>query len=378
MRATRLLNEGVDQLRERLPRAWSISLSASVTPLTDYGVDALLTIAANNQRSPTLGVAVKTSVEPRNVPILADTQHLSEIPLLLIAPWISPRTRDRLDANQISYLDLTGNTHLQLSRPAVYVETTGATHNPNPPAHREVSLRGAAAGRLTRLLVDVTPPYTPSDVANGLAPSEEAADVIAQHSGVSLPHVSRLLTQLDREALVDRGPRGRVTDVDWPALLRLRAESYDLFTTHTVHGYIAPQGARTALRHLAATTDPTYRAITGTFAAATIHQPTAAPTQLIAYVDDPTHTAATLDLLPADENADVLLLTDFDYATVDRIELHDGLKTVATSQIALDCLSGNGRLPAEGEALIEWMTPREHLWRRRDLTGLGLRAQVYP
>jgi hypothetical protein len=48
---------------------------------------------------------------------------------------------------------------------------------------------GAGAGRVVRFLVDVAPPYT--------------ASAVAEFAGVSVPYVSRLLSMLDREALVE-------------------------------------------------------------------------------------------------------------------------------------------------------------------------------
>ena len=36
---------------------------------------------------------------------------------------------------------------------------------------------------------------------------------------------------------------------------------------------------------------------------------------------------------------------------------------VADSQAAADCLTGTGRMPAEGQALVEWMLGNESAWR---------------
>ena len=47
----------------------------------------------------------------------------------------------------------------------------------------------------------------------------------------------------------------------------------------------------------------------------------------------------------------------------ERATLIDGLTYVAPSQAAADCLTGNGRMPAEGDALLKWMMENESLWR---------------
>lgn len=35
----------------------------------------------------------------------------------------------------------------------------------------------------------------------------------------------------------------------------------------------------------------------------------------------------------------------------------------ALPQVAVDCLTGPDRMPAEGEALLEWMAANEESWR---------------
>jgi hypothetical protein len=63
--------------------------------------------------------------------------------------------------------------------------------------------------------------------------------------------------------------------------------------------------------------------ITGSFAASRL-APVASPAMLLAYASTPGRLASELELLPA-----------------------------APLQVAVDCLTGNGRMPAEGEALLE-------------------------
>jgi hypothetical protein len=42
----------------------------------------------------------------------------------------------------------------------------------------------------------------------------------------------------------------------------------------------------------------------------------------------------------------------------------DGLRYAAPSQVAVDLLTGPGRSPSEGEALLDWMGDNERQWRR--------------
>lgn len=215
---------------------------------------------------------------------------------------------------------------------------------------------------MVRFLVDVAPPYT--------------ASAVAEFAGVSVPYVSRLLSMLDREALVERGERGLVVGVDWQNLLRVRAEWYQVFGTNEAHGFISGQGAREVVRRLLSDPATIYRAVTGSFAAAQ-RAPIAATSQLAVYVEDPAATARALGLLPTDEGADVVLLTPYDYIAVDRSVFEEGVRVAAPSQVVLDCLTGSGRMPAEGQALLEWMGADEGRWRRKNTDCMEHRGQVY-
>lgn len=364
-----ILLRGLEVLRKLLPSAWEIA-EPSEQPQLEPGTrtDAVVTIKEPQGSYATLVVEAHKALAPRDVDSivggrLALVRRLSPYAtVLVVAPWLSPRTRELLAARELAYLDLTGNALLSLERPALYVRTDGATRDPDPVRRGQILLRGAGAGRVVRLLVDVRPPYT--------------ATAIAGAAGVGIPYVSRLLATLDREALVQRGARGLVVDVDWVNLLRRRAETYDVFRTNQATGFVARAGARDVVEQFRRSTE-LYRALTGSFVASQI-APVAAPAQLIAYVRDPTRTAEALGLLPADAGADVILLTPYDYVVLDRLQVVDGLTAVRVSQLTLDCLTGNGRMPAEGEALLEWMSSSESTWRISSIESGPPRGAIQP
>lgn len=348
-----LLDRGVENLRTMLPRAWKVRRVGR--PLhDDAGYDAVVSVTEPSGSTSEVAVMVEPAVTPRDAQQLV--ARLAVIrqagmteTLLVLAPWLSARARDVLDHHGVSYLDLTGNAFLRLDSPAVLISTTGAQKDPTPAPRRDgVTVRGDAAGRVVRFLVDVAPPHTTTSLAAG--------------AGVSSPHASRVLTALDREALVQRGRRGVVVDVDWQGLLRRRAESYSVFTTNVAQGYVSPTGARRAMEDLRGKTPPPHLAVTGSFAAVQ-RAPVAAPGQLVIYVEDPEQTAGAMGLLPTDQGADVVLLRPRDQAVLVRSETVEGLRVVAPSQLVLDSLSGNGRMPAEGEALLTWMADHLERWR---------------
>ena len=109
-------------------------------------------------------------------------------------------------------------------------------------------------------------------------------------------------------------------------------------------------------------------AVTGSFAAVRL-APVAGPALVVAYTDEPNALAESLGLIPTDEGANVALLVPFDQVVWERTTTENGITYVAPSQAAVDCLTGNGRMPAEGDALLAWMTENEDRWRLPSLPG---------
>jgi len=154
-------------------------------------------------------------------------QLMGESAVLVIVPWLSPRTREVLETNGFGYLDLTGNISFRLRRPLVFLRQPGADRDPNPPSRGRHGLAGARAGNLVRLLVDVAPPYR--------------AGELAATSGISLPWVGRLLEAMEAQALIRRDGR-TVVDTDWVGLLRERAATIDLLKMNNAVPMVAPAG----------------------------------------------------------------------------------------------------------------------------------------
>jgi hypothetical protein len=357
---------GLARLRELLPTDWRVDPAPQTEPAAEAQrdrIDAVVTVQDPQGNYARLVIEARRRFAPRDVESVAG----GRLPLLrsldpsstfvVVAPWLSTRTQALLAQRGVGYVDLTGNALLRTSRPAVFVRTAGAAQDPNPVRREGASLRGVVAGRVVRLLADVRPPYT--------------ATAIARATGVSIAQVSRLLMSLDREALVERGHRGLVVGVDWAGLLRRRAESYRLFETNRAQGYVSGRGPNEILRRLEDERG-LYLAVTGSFAASQ-RAPIAAPSQLVVYVDDADRVAQALGLLPTDRGADVVLLRPYDTGVLDRAEQAEGMIVVSASQLVLDCLAGNGRMPAEGEALLDWMAQHEAAWRRLRIDDLPFR-----
>jgi hypothetical protein len=365
---TDLIDEAVVRLRTMVPRAWEVERPGGTeidARRPGPAADGSIELRDHRRVSVTVAVQASSSFDPRDVASLSGgllrviRSLATYVPLLVVAPWISPRTQELLAEQDINYLDLTGNALLKLDNPALYIRTTGATRNPQPTQRGLARARGPKAARLIRLLLDVRPPYGVSEIAaaTGLVPG----------------YVSRLLDALDREALIERARRGRVQDVDIAALLRRWAESYDLLATNAASMFISPSGAAEVLSRIAGLAAPEAVAVSGSFAAVRL-APVAAPALLVAYCDRVDELAKALGLLGADEGANVALLRPYDPVVWERTTQDRAVRYVAPSQVAVDCLTGTGRMPAEGEAMISWMTANESAWRVASLDELVSRT----
>ena len=348
----KLLGLGLTWLRDRLPQTWTIQ--ESDTPIE--GVKSVQLSSEGSQS--TLLVAARSVFGPRDVERLLGTltrlrrESSRDLPVLVLAPWLSLRTQQLLRVQGINYLDLTGNALISLDSPALYIETRGAVRNPNPLPEGRSRLTGPKASRILRTLIDVSPPYGVREVAQAI--------------GLTPGYISRVFEALDHEALIERNDRGAVETVDIDGIFRRWAENYDVFKTNQPTTFLAPRGATSALQEL--TNIPSV-AVTGSFSAVRI-SPIVAPASLVFYCDEPETIADKLNLLPADTGANVVILKPFDQIIWQRTTVDEQIQYVSPSQTAIDCLTGNGRMPAEGQAVIDWMLANQTEWRLHSITEL--------
>jgi hypothetical protein len=337
------------ELQRRLPEGWGARLAepAKRDRRVRARADAILKVQRRGASAGTILIEAKTRLEPKDVDYLAATlRPPPDQPVLIAAPFLSPRTRERLRNRGFAYADLTGNVCLSLAEPGLFIETTGAAENPEPAPRDRNSLKGAKAGRLVRVLCDFRPPVGLRELAGRAA--------------VDPGYASRVVDLLDREALITRTPRGPITSVDWPGLLRRWSEEYSPFRRRGAAMYLAPRGITAVVERLRSTT--TRFAVTGSWAAARVAA-VAPPRLLLVYVDRLAGVEGELDLRPADAGANVALLSPFDAVVFERTSKDRGITIAALSQVAADLLTSPGRGPAEAEALMTWMNDHEAVWR---------------
>ncbi len=265
---------------------------------------------------------------------------------VLVAPFLSSRTRDRLEERGVGYIDLTGNVRVVLDRPALFVHTSGAEHDPRREERPARTLKGAKAGRIVRALSDFGPPVGVRE--------------LAEKARTDPGYVSRVFTLLEREDLIRREVRGPVTDVDWQGLIRRWTEDYSLLGSNRTSSYLEPRGLDSLL-HKVRNSDFRY-AVTGSLGSASVAP--AAPARLaVLFVDDIEDAAESLAIRPTEVGANVILAEPFDPVVYERYRELDGINYAAPSQNAADLLTSPGHGPSEAEELMEWMARNEGAWR---------------
>jgi len=357
MTEAELLDAAIEVLTRRLPSNWVVEK----TPLGgDPEPRDLIIKSPNSSTQAVVLVEARPAVSARDVQVLMSgpwkrwRRQTGNQPILLIAPYIGPRVRDLLTEESVSYVDLTGNVRISLDYPGIYIEAAGAQRDPLGTKSKR-GLSGAKVGAVVRVLVDAAPPYTGAEIARA--------------ANVNEGYVSRILETLTDEGLIERDSFGPVTAVDWPALLRRRAQALDLFRSPGAYRNVARKGTRSVLEKLPQLSSEPPPTVTGSFAAARL-APVAAPTLLVLYTLSPRELAEDLNLLPAEAGADTILVRPDNDVVFARSTNDDGVWWAAPSQVAIDCLAGSGRMPAEGEAVIDWMREEESRWRYPSIGAL--------
>ena len=356
IRGTELLRSLSAELGQALPSTWSLISDTAVN--TAGGAGAVLTMTAPDGTIRTILVEAKQVVEPRDVPSvlrrLESYRGPDDVSLLVTAPYLSPRTRDLLQEAGVGWFDSTGNLRLQLDRPSVLIDRTGASRSPFTEAgdRRLKSLKGPGAARVVRALLDVNTPF-------GV---RELADLAEVGSATS----SRVLELLVREDLVGRGADGRVVAVSKRSLARRWSADYGLTSTNQAAPMLAARGIDQMLHALrdyggryAITAEAATRAYLPRGQAAV------APLALLTiFVPDATAVAESLKLRPVDRGANVVLVEPFDAVVYRGGKVKDRLTYAAPSQVVVDLLTGPGRAPEEGASLIDVLASEDEGWTR--------------
>ena len=356
-RASDLIMQAERLLADSLGQGWGVlRFDEPVRGPGTLQPDAIFSITAPDGGNALQMAEARQRVFPRDVRTWL--RELSPAPpdstYLLVAPFLSPRARTLLEEAGVNYLDMTGNMLVRAARPSIFLRQQGPDKDPTPAAEPVRSLRGGKAARVVRALCDYREPAT--------------SRWVAARAGVSPGYVSKIIGLLERDALVEREGRGPVqpiTRVLWADLIRRWSADYRMLESNAARLFLAPQGVPAFLRDVAgwaAHTPGGRYAVTGSFAAAE-PAPVAPPSLLVCYVDAPLGVAENTGLIRATGAGNVYLCEPLDPIAFDRTWTQGDVTYAALAQVAVDCLTGPNRMPAEGEALLEWMAANEAAWR---------------
>ncbi len=349
-----VLRRALTALKQGLPDTWRAWVDER-PEAGSGGPDAFVTLTAPDGTHALLVVEAKRLLTTRDVPAVLEqlrrvTERSTEDPAIpmVVARHLAPSTRRRLAEEGAAFADATGNLRVALERPALFLRDVGADSDPwRGPGRPRGTLQGPPAARVVRALVDFSPPMTVPE--------------LVRRSGASTGATYRVIDFLEREALVERLPRGQIVEVQWRAVLERWSEDYGFQRSNSVVACLQPRGLDALLQGLRAANGLRY-VLTGSLAAQHF-APYAPPRLAMIYVDDVDVAMARLDLRPVTAGANALLATG-DYDVVyERSAVIDSVDVAAPSQIAVDLATGPGRSPPEAEALLDWMQAHEYEWR---------------
>lgn len=361
LREQDILLAALEQIRARLPQHWRLEL---LDAPADRRLDATVSLIAPTGPAVTLVVEVKRSLVTRDLVGVLDQLNSyiarafpprgdgtpGALPLV-VSRYLSAPLQAWLTERNVGYADAAGNLRVAVDRPALFLRDVGATKDPwRGPGRPKGNLSGEPAARVVRALVDYAPPYS--------------IPQLLDLSGASNGATYRIIEFCEEQALLERANRGPIEVVRWRELLRRWSQDYGFLRTNSVINCLAVRGLphlMTALTRLPDGSDSRY-ALTGSFAAQNWAAYAPARAAMI-YCDNPAEFADRLGLRPVDAGANVLLAKPAYDVVFDRVAAIDDLTVVAPSQAAVDLMTGPGRNPAEGEALLDWMEANVDRWR---------------
>lgn len=204
-------------------------------------------------------------------------------------------------------------------------------------------LSGDAAALIIRALLDFRSLWTTHDLVST--------------SGVPAPICRRVVSLLEREALVERQAPGVIAVPNWLRLLRRWTE--DTHAPRATH-WRSRHRAQHVLDRVAAT--QVRHAVTGVQAARYwVQDAPVGPT--VIYTPDVHRAAADWDLAPATGRSVVLVESHADLVYTRTRKTNSGLRLAAPSQVLSDLLTGAAKSTAGADSLTHWMLEHELDWR---------------
>ncbi|MCA0438234.1 MAG: helix-turn-helix domain-containing protein [Austwickia sp.] len=352
---TRMVGDAIARVVALLPVEWSFA-EARESPAAVAGVDVVVELVGPS------GNAVRFAAEVRRsgsiptsllITVLRDIASRTRMPVLYVSDYIGRALREGLAAEGISYADTTGWVRIVSADPLILLTGAGS---PRAPRDRRtnavVRLNGLAANRLIRALATVQPPVGVRSLA-----------VLA---GVSPGSVSKLLSTLAAEGIVDRNPEGKIDVVRRRALIRRWTTDYAFAETNSaVAFYLAPRGIDRTLPRLAELSMEV--AMTGSSGARLLlpaGRTSVVPLRLLSlYAADPPAVAQELGLIETEpRSANVVIARPQDPDILNDGKSSADVGVAPTPLVLADMLTLPGRSDAEAEQLFDSLAATDPAW----------------
>lgn len=343
-------------------RAFHMELEKSLAPVRRV-LDGVFQIENLVKERARFAIEVKRSFEVRDLSQIvrqieeAKNKIEESLAPMIVARYISKSAQEWLRTNQISYADATGNFMLTSPLTSTFViSDSGAKSDPwRGPGRPRNTLKGDSAAQVVRAVLESNPPFS----------IPQMMSLAETSSGVTY----RVVDYLERENLLStekiktNGKTKRiVTNVDWRKILFAWSKDYSYQRDNSVQNYIEPRGIDEVLRKLKKIDSEEY-VISGSVAANRL-APYAVSKQINLYARYPADLAKALELRPVQTGANVQIASTKLDVVFTRTTKSNGLNYASPSQIAVDLLSGSGRNPVEGEALMDWMDDNKEGWQK--------------
>lgn len=221
LKETEMLNELTRQAELYLPLTIK-SVSRELFRISIYSFNALIGFSIQGGPSFTAVAEVLTLSTPKKIDeksrllksIASDCMAQNWIPMI-VAPYISEKQSMRLREEGISWIDLSGNMRIQAS-PAIYIERTGKP-NKYPDSSPIKNIYKGTSSLVARALL-LKP--------DGFSSLYEVVNFINARNGtITLATVSKVITSLEENLLVDKG-KGKIRVKQPATLLDNLAQGY--------------------------------------------------------------------------------------------------------------------------------------------------------
>lgn len=360
-----ILSEATRKINEKIAPLMALSVEIDKTSIGNKAEgsrnDALIKLTRQSRTS-TFAVEIKKTAEMRDIQnsvnqIRERAVKNKKFEPMIVQRYLSEPAQRWLREQQISYADATGN--FMLSSPSMNIlvmSDAGAKRDPWRPLGRpRSSLKGEPVARIVRSLIENTPPYS--------------LPMISKMSDSSSGVTYRTVDYLDRQNLIElekvfTGTREtlKIISVKWLDIIEAWSKEYSFMQSNSVKSYFEPRGISEVVKNLRKINPKTY-AVTGSVAAS-IYEKYAEAKQIRIYAKDLGDLVNKLGLREVESGANVqIAATEYDSVFRGTAQM-DGISVVALPQIAVDLLSGPGRNPIEGKAILDWMSTNEISWRK--------------